>query len=101
MTKRKCKTGNITADTTGQEHLLVIALNAKPVDEPVNFSFLAQSMIERSRAVGGENMNSPLGKIFQSALYGEGNTRGFASDEIDNYVVQALSWKTLTEKRPE
>lgn len=93
------KSGKITANTTGQEHLVVIAMTAKPVDEPVNFSFLAQPTIERSRAVGGENMNSPLGKIFQNALYGEGNTRGFASDEIDNYVVQAITWTTVPEQR--
>jgi len=95
------KRGSITAETTGLEHLLVIALNAKPVDSPVNFSFLSQPTIERSRAVGGENLNSPLGKIFQNALYGEGNTRGFAADEIDNYLVQTLSWKTFPEAREE
>ncbi len=88
------KRGTITADTTGLEHLVVIAMKGKPVDSPVNFSFLSQPTIERSRAIGGENMNSPLGKIFQNALYGEGNTRGFASDEIENYQVRTLSWKT-------
>lgn len=84
--------GNITADYAGLEHLVVIAVKGKPVDEPANFSFLAQPTLERSRAAGGENFNSPLGKIFQNALYAEGDTRGYATGQNSEYEIRTLSW---------
>lgn len=93
------KKGRITAETTGLEHLVVIAMKGKPVDSPVDFSFLAQPTLERSRAAGGENLQSPLGKVLQTALYGDGNTRGFASDEVENYQIKTLSWQTRPNRK--
>ena len=92
------KKGTITAETTGLEHLVVIAVTGKPVDAPANFAFLAQPTFERSRAMGGNNLSSPLGKVLQSALYGDGNTRGFAAAEVENYQVKTLSWQTHPER---
>lgn len=93
------RTGVISATTTGLEHLLVVATKAKPVDEPTNFSFLAQPSIERSRALGGKGMESALGKVFQNSLFGEGGTRGASSSDISTYVLRTLSWRTMKGKR--
>lgn len=82
----------INAKRKGTEHLVVISVRGEPGVEPANFSFLAQPTLERSRAAGGENFGSPLGKIFQNALYGEGNTRGYATESISEYEIRTLSW---------
>lgn len=89
------RTGTVTEDTLGVEHLLVIANKAKPVDEPTNFSFLAQKTISQTRAVGNDAVNSALGNVFRSALFGQGKTRGAASSDIDTYVLRTLTWRTM------
>jgi len=33
-----------------------------------------------------------LGKIFQNALYGEGDTRGYTAGAISEYEIRTLSW---------
>lgn len=95
------RTGSINAKTTGLEHVLVIATKARPVDEPTNFAFLAQASIERSRALGGKAMSSPLGQVFQNSLFGEGGTRGASSSDVASYIVKTVSWQTMPKERPE
>jgi hypothetical protein len=95
--------GTITANTTGLEHLVVMAVTGEPMDEPMSLACLAQASIERTRAVGGASLESPLGKVFQQALFGAGEaetTRGFASEEIDTFHSRTLSWITSADERP-
>ncbi len=95
------RSGEIGTSTIGLEHLLVVGVKAKPVDEPTNFSFLAQPTIERSRALGGKGLGSPLGKIFQNSLFGEGGTRGASSSDVASFIMKTMSWQTMPETRPE
>jgi hypothetical protein len=91
----------VTAKTVGPEHLVVIAVRAKAEELPADFSFLAQESIPRARGVAGLRGNekmtidSPLGRLFQNALYGEGSTRGVSSIDIDEYSLGLVSWRTL------
>lgn len=53
----------VSADTTGQESLLFIVTEARPGSERPDFSFLAQSGIERTRGAplgGGDDLASTL-----------------------------------------
>jgi hypothetical protein len=95
----------ITADTVGLEHLVVIAVKAREEESPADFSFLAQETIPRARGLKGVQGNeertieSPLGRLFQKALFGEGGTRGASALDIDDYALRLLSWRTLPRPR--
>ena len=95
----------VTAKTVGLEHLVVIAVKARAEDLPADFSFLAQETMPRARGLKGvrgneeRTIDSPLGRLFQNALYGEGTTRGASSLDIDDYALRLLSWRTLARQR--
>ena len=95
----------VTAKTVGLEHLVVIAVKARVEDLPADFSFLAQETMPRARGQKGvrgneeRTIDSPLGRLFQNALYGEGATRGASSLDIDDYALRLLSWRTLARHR--
>ena len=88
--------------TTGQEHMVVIAVEAN--GPPIDFSCLAQPRIEQAEAArtrGGEGkdmLETPLGGLFKSALYGRGTTRGLDVDAVENYALRLLSWQVLPAK---
>ena len=95
----------MTAKTVGLENLVVIAVKARVEDLPADFSFLAQETMPRARGLKGvrgneeRTIDSPLGRLFQNALYGEGATRGASSLDIDDYALRLLSWRTLARPR--
>lgn len=91
----------VNATTVGLEKMVVIAVKAKAVELNVDFSFLAQPSVERARGAGvsrrggEETVNSPLGRLFQYALYNEGNNRGLAGAELDDLALEVLSWRVV------
>jgi hypothetical protein len=95
----------ITGDTAGLEHLVLIGVRATE-GQPLDFSALAQPSLEKAENVertrGGPagGLKSPLGKLFQNALYGRGTTRGVQRDELDDHTLKLFSWQIRAEKRP-
>ena len=81
----------VNTKTTGVEHVLAIAVQAK--DIPVAFSFLEQATIEQvNRQSGERGVSNPLGSLLKRAQYREGTTRGLTIDEFKSYAVSSLSW---------
>jgi hypothetical protein len=79
--------------TQGLEHVVVIAVQAEGV--PVDFSCLEQKTIHRTRGGTQGAIDSPLGRIFQNALYADGGNRGMDKADFDKSALQLLSWQTL------
>lgn len=85
----------VTAKTLGQEHMLAVVVKAKTDQQPLDFGCLAQPTMERARGIkGSDTLDSPLGKLFQHAMYGQGKKRGLDKVDFDEYLLQAISWKT-------
>jgi hypothetical protein len=74
------------------DHVLAIALEAGP--QPVDFSCLEQEDIRDAPPA----MRTPLGRLFQNALYGRGSTRGLDRKVLDNHALRLCSWRTLPGK---
>lgn len=90
----------VNAQTTGLEHVVMIAVKTQTEEQPVDFSFLAQPNLQQARlkAPPGQRMrglDSPLGLLLQNALYGEGNQRGLTRELVNDYCIRILSWTTL------
>lgn len=90
----------VNATTTGLEHIVMIAVKIKPDELAMDFSFLGQRNHReaRLRATSGEQQRglaSPLGLLFQNALYGKGKKRGLTRDMANDYSMRVLSWTTL------
>jgi hypothetical protein len=83
--------------TDGPEHMVVIAVRAELQREPMNFSFLEQPSIERARGTPRTtpSLDSPLGKLLQSAMFAEGATRGLSRASIDKHAVRRLTWSVV------
>jgi len=85
---------HVTADTVGAEQVVAIAVRAGR--EPVDFTCLEQLTLERARGSGGDTaLTTPIGQLLQTAVYGQGNTRGLAAAQVDAYTVRMLPWTTL------
>ena len=72
----------INASTTGEEHMVLIAVKAGNDPLCTDFTFLAQPTIDRAKGEGrahgtdaSRGFDSPLGELVQNALYAEGKTR--------------------------
>lgn len=76
----------------GPEQVVAIAVKAGP--RPVDFSVLEQPTLERTSLRSASALETPLGGLLQSALYGKGATRGIGSRHLNNYAVRLLSWQT-------
>jgi hypothetical protein len=87
----------MTGDTPGLEHLVVIAVKPRQLDQYANFTFLAQPSIERVRGFG--SLDSPLGRLLQTAVYAQGKTRGMSTESIDDHAFELLSWQYSPKKR--
>lgn len=85
----------ITSQTTGREHMLLIAVKAG--EAPVDFSCLGQATLDgvRSTEVGvGVSFDSPLGQILKTTYYGVSSTRGATAVGLETYAVSCLTWTT-------
>jgi len=97
---------DVNGQTLGAEHLVVIAVQGKGLN--ADFGSLEQPTIEEAKGSqksrgrdDGRGLNSPLGKLLQNALYGEGGTRGVSRrHEANEYVLKCLTWKIEPGKRP-
>lgn len=87
--------------SNGEERMVVIAARPPAQGERIDFSFFAQSAIERVRGERNANrsLQSPLGQLLQNAIYATGGTRGLNSAAVDNYAVRQLSWEVVADDR--
>ncbi len=83
----------VTATTVGLEHLVLIAVTAKPESEPADFGFLAQPTLERARTRGGRSLDSPLAQLLQTAVFQDGGIRGFKRREVSQSTLHLMSWQ--------
>jgi hypothetical protein len=83
----------VTNDSTGLE--LVVAIAVKAEGAPIDFSFLQQSSLDRTRSIDGDSrsMRTPLGELLKSSMYGAGRTRGLTPADSAKYSVRSLSWR--------
>jgi hypothetical protein len=81
----------------GPEHMVAIAVRAEPQREPMSFSCLEQDAIEQAQVTRGgpQSLDSPLGKLLQSALFAKGQTRGLDDVEVDSHTVRQLTWRVI------
>jgi hypothetical protein len=84
----------VTADTVGAEQVVAIAVRAGR--DRGDFTCLEQPTLERARGTAGavQTLDSPFGRLIQSAMYGSGTTRGLAVGEVQAYAVRLLPWVT-------
>jgi hypothetical protein len=80
----------VNVDTIGLEQVIAIAIRASR--ERQDFSCLEQPTLERIR--GDRRLDSPLGQLLKSTMYGSGSTRGLGPSEIDAFKLRLLSWHT-------
>lgn len=78
----------------GPEQLVIIATKAGA--GRTDFSSLEQSSLTQAlwHAAHAPALRSPVGQLFQRALYGQGQVRGVAKAVLDTYTVRVLSWST-------
>lgn len=67
---RESIVARIDASTTGLERLLLIAVQARALGESLDFSFLEQARLDRSRALAGRD---GVVRLFQEAGFGDGS----------------------------
>jgi hypothetical protein len=63
----------------------------------MSFSCLEQDAIEQAQVTRGgpQSLDSPLGKLLQSALFAKGQTRGLDDVEVDSHTVRQLTWRVI------
>jgi hypothetical protein len=87
----------VTSKTTGLENMIVIAVKAKGEEPPLDFTCLTQPTLKQAqdRSVGDpqRGIDSPLGQLFQHALFGEGTTRDLTPVALNDYSLRLLSWQ--------
>ncbi len=82
----------INATTTGIENLVAIAVRGER--QPVDFCLLAQPALKLSQLRGrGKTLESALGQLCRTAMYGSGNTRGVKREDAENYQMKVLTWR--------
>lgn len=95
----------VTGTTTGREQLVAIAVKSG-LGQPADFSLLSQPTIERARNSerqrGGDGgaFDSPLGRLLQLAMYGEGKTRSLPRQNFDEYAIRLITWQVNSQPRP-
>jgi hypothetical protein len=95
----------VSADTAGQEHLVLIAMRAK--GEPLDLSLLEQPGLHqvfelpKTRSIrGSARSESPLIQWLHAAAVGGGaKTRGIARDDVPDYFVSLVSWNVWDRRR--
>ena len=85
----------VTSRTTaGPEQVVLIAVRAH--GPPADFSFLAQTTIERVRDAIAKDpvLQAPLARLLLSAEFDAGATRGLGLANIASYNICSLKWET-------
>jgi hypothetical protein len=94
--------GTINDKTIGYEHLVVIAVESTG-GQPHDFTFLEQETLSSARLSlssargprGEDVLNTPLGQLLQTAMYGEGKTRGFNEPALRAHQLKLVRWKVV------
>ncbi len=93
----------ITAETSGLENVVILAVKGGG-QQPLDFTFLAQPTLDRQRAAKEQGtakaLASPLGRLCQTALYGQGNTRSIRRAAVEEYSLRLMPWRVLPTRRP-
>lgn len=90
--------GEIEGGQFGPEQLVAIAVG---VDQTrtgkIDFACLEQTALERVRgdARSATALDTPLGRLLETALYGEGAVRGVPRASLGNYALQMVNWRTM------
>jgi hypothetical protein len=79
-----------TPTTFDLDRMVTIAVRTE--GQPLDFSVLQQPSITALRGAGDRTMDSPLGRLFKTALYGAGTTRGGENLGRD-YRMDLMSWR--------
>ncbi len=79
-----------TPTTFDLDRMVTIAVRSE--GQPLDFSVLQQPSITALRGADDRTMDSPLGRLFRSALYGAGTTRGGENLGRD-YRLDLMSWR--------
>lgn len=80
----------VTAEQPLKEQLVVLATRA--TRQRHDFTSLEQDSLETSR---GAAMQTPLGKLLASRMYGGEATRGLSRAETGNYATRLLTWTAI------
>jgi hypothetical protein len=93
----------INKKTVGQEYMVLIAVKGE--GEPVDFSILAEETAAGAGTAvkkkgGSDPFKSPLGELYQSALYGKGNRKGIERAQIGSHILRLITWKTKATPSP-
>ena len=85
--------GTMNGKTLGLEHLVMIAVPGE--GQPVDFSALEQPTLAKARGNGSSDraLDSPLGSLMRTALYGSGGKRGLDADDFDRHSLALISWR--------
>lgn len=78
----------VSADRPIKEQVVVFAVRATKVRQ--DFTSLEQTSLETSR--GDAALQSPLGKLLQSRVYGDNTTRGLSRASTGSYATRLLTW---------
>lgn len=95
-------TAAINDKTVGMEHLVMIAV---PVTEgrsqPVDFGVLEQPTLAATRSgdSAAPSLASPFGQLLETAMYGQGTTRGRETSQIDKQQISLVSWRVEPRRR--
>ena len=85
----------IEEGTIGLEHLVAVA--AKVVGQPIDFTWLAQESLEQApgtRSAAGGGNDTPVGTLLEQALFATGNTRGVSRNDMNAVTFRVVSWQT-------
>jgi hypothetical protein len=93
---------DVTSDSKGPEHLVVVAVAAAPLTQPREFSFLRQPALDTAERGSDEASDAqgpefPLARLLNYSRTGTGQ-RGLEVVELDEHALKLLSWSTLDEK---
>jgi hypothetical protein len=96
----------IGAKVQALEHMLVIAVKSRNLEQPVNFACLEQPSLEKARDTerkrgGGAALTTPLGRLLEHSLYGNpmAGTRGLVRKEAEESSLTLCSWQVVPGKR--
>jgi len=82
----------VTSKTVGHEHFVAIAVKAN--GQPVDYSLFAQPSLNQALARGGDGvkqvLQTPLGKLLQRGIYGQGTSRSVTRDEQQEYAMTII-----------
>lgn len=76
----------------------IVTIAVKSGGQPIDFSILEQTNLEAVRkslrGAGDPTLDTPLGQLFQHALYGSGDTRGLSLDTTaETQEMSLMSWR--------